>query len=98
MVTKQKRYAGGLEGVSGTLYVSIGRIFNMLSIIVQYYFCVQSTYKPVMTPTLSAQEIPCRLHYKKLSEILNIFHKCQKHLGSCRVHTWFTRPPSNCQK
>ena len=49
----------------------------MLSIIVEYYFCVGSTHKPVMTQTLSAQEISHRHHYEMLSEILDICRKSQ---------------------
>ena len=36
-------------------YLFAGRIFNMLSIIVENYFYVESTHKPLMTSTLSCQ-------------------------------------------
>ena len=56
----------------------------MLSIIVEYYFCVGSTHKPVITPTLSAPRVQkCKKKFswtpiiKPMSEILDIRRKCQ---------------------
>ena len=38
-------------------YLSVSHIINMLSIIVEYYFCVRSTHKPVITWTLWAPPV-----------------------------------------
>ena len=56
-------------------------IINMLSLIVDYYFCAQSTHKPVITWSLWDHEFLNRLHYKMMSEIFDIFHKCPNRLN-----------------
>ena len=38
-------------------YLSVNHIINMLSIIVEYYFCVRSTHKPVITWSISAPPV-----------------------------------------
>ena len=61
-------------------YLFVGWIFNMLSIIVKYYFCVGFTHKSVTSPNLSSnllEEIPHGLHYKMLSETFENCRKCQ---------------------
>ena len=61
--------------------LSIMCIINMLSIIVHYYFCAQSTHKPVITWSLWDQDFLHRLHYKIMSEIFHIFRKCPNRLN-----------------
>ena len=53
----------------------------MLSIIVHYNFCAQSTHKPVITWSLWDQDFLHRLHYKVMSEIFHIFRKCPNRLN-----------------
>ena len=61
--------------------LSIIHIINMLSIIVHHYFCAQATHKPVITWSLWEQEFLHRLHYKMMSENLDMFRKCLNRLN-----------------
>ena len=61
--------------------LSVICIINILSITVHYYFCVQPTHKPVITWSLWEQEFLHRLHYKMMSENLDIFCKCRNRLN-----------------
>ena len=61
--------------------LSIICIINMVSIIVHYYFCAQSTHKPVITWSLWDQDFLLRFHYKVMSEIFHIFCKCLNRLN-----------------
>ena len=79
--------------------LSVICIINMLSIIVHYYFCVQATHKPVITWYLWEQEFLHRLHYKMMSENLDIFHKCPNRLNLLQgVNNWLSLQDIYCKK